>query len=148
MFKNVKTCFYCGDDTQITRDHIIPVSYAGGKRHYDRADTVDCCFECNCNLNDKAFLTVEDRAQFLYDRYAVKYRKLLTLPEWSEDELEDMSDDFRRSIKASMVMREIVAERLHHLLTVACEEYPAEKVEHLRGLVTRSRVRKASVGLL
>lgn len=64
---NDKFCFYCGDNSQITRDHVIPVSYTGGKRHYDRNDVVDCCMQCNSLLGNVPIHTVEERAEYLYE---------------------------------------------------------------------------------
>ncbi|WEF29991.1 HNH endonuclease [Klebsiella aerogenes] len=143
MFKdvdNVKRCFYCGDDSQITRDHVIPVSYTGGKRHYDRNDVVDCCKECNCTLGDKPLFTVEGRAQYLFERYSQKYKKIIHRPVWGEDELKGMSLDFRRTIKAEQREKEYQINRLNNLYKIALSEYEAGEIKHLTGLVTRDKV--------
>jgi hypothetical protein len=61
------------------------------------------------------YLTVPERAEFLFKRYKEKYRAILTFPDWSKDELEEMSVTFQRLINSAIRKREEFTERLNHL---------------------------------
>lgn len=137
---NEKCCFYCGDDSQITRDHVIPVSYSGGKRHYDKNDTVDCCLECNTMLGNVSILTVEGRADYLYSRVYNKYKKYLKTPSWSDAELDELSYELRKPIIASVKIREYAQRRMAHLLKVSMSIYDDSEIKHLVGIATRDKV--------
>lgn len=108
-------CEYCGITTSLTRDHVIPVSYTSETRTYAVGDTIRCCSECNYALGNKAIFNVESRAEYLINAYQYKYRKVLSQERWSEIELDDMSEEFKRSIRASEDLRKIVTKRLSNL---------------------------------
>lgn len=70
------SCVYCGDTSQKTCNHAIPISYRSTSRNYEYGDTVPCCLECNRILGNKAFITIEERACYLADRLGSKYVKV------------------------------------------------------------------------
>lgn len=43
-------CAYCGKETKLTQDHIIPVSKGGG---YTKSNIVPCCASCNSSKQDR-----------------------------------------------------------------------------------------------
>ncbi|UVX31734.1 hypothetical protein PRB79_gp54 [Klebsiella phage VLCpiS13d] len=137
---NDKFCFYCGDNSQITRDHVIPVSYTGGKGHYDRNDVVDCCMQCNSLLGNVPIHTVEERAEYLYSKIYHKYKKFLKIPDWTQCELDELSSELRSQIAASMKMKEYAQQRISHLMRVSMALYDESQVRHLSGMVTRDKV--------
>lgn len=46
-------CAYCGKESKLTQDHIIPVSRLGG---YTKNNIVPCCPSCNSSKQDKDFV--------------------------------------------------------------------------------------------
>lgn len=137
---NSKRCFYCGDDSQITRDHVIPVSYSGGKRHYDRNDVVDCCKECNSMLGNVCIHTVEGRADYLHSRIYNKYKKFIKMPSWGESELLELSVELRKPISASMKIKDYAQKRLSNCIKISMSLYDEGQIKKLTGLVTRDKV--------
>lgn len=66
-------CTYCGVAAD-TRDHVIPRSYlrTTGKPNWKRDLWVYACRQCNSTLGSLMYITVQDRAMYLLDRYRRK----------------------------------------------------------------------------
>ena len=109
-------CTYCGAYDGNHRDHVIPVSYTSIKRNYSVGQIVPSCCECNSTLGDRMYVTVPERAAFLFNVYSVKYRTLLDMPTWTEDELSEMSINFQKQIKRRILQQTIIKERGEFLL--------------------------------
>ena len=116
-------CCYCGDIATCF-DHVIPVSFAqkSGKRRDDltsieeiKKKSVGCCEECNSLLSNYIFDSIADRTEYLSDRVAKKYKKLLKSPSWSEEELEELEGRLKISVMAKQKLKELTIERLRHL---------------------------------
>lgn len=60
--QEMKLCVYCGV-TATTRDHVPPRCMCLPMKVYP------ACFECNVVLGAVPFLTIKDRAAYLFDRY-------------------------------------------------------------------------------
>ena len=122
-------CTYCGDTAE-DLDHVIPHSYASstGKRSYGKTKVVPCCKRCNSLLGNKKYLAIGERASYLLDRYRIKVNKLVSLPEWTEEELEDMGDFFKRGIKEDVYLKEKLIEKLNVLELVCLMEPTIENV--------------------
>jgi hypothetical protein len=97
-------CTYCGDIAD-TLDHVIPHSYtrksAKEKRKYAREHCVPCCRECNSLLGNKLFCTVWARAEYLKKKYEKRYKKILSLPDWQVEDMDDMGHNMRQIIESS-----------------------------------------------
>jgi tetratricopeptide (TPR) repeat protein len=46
-------CIYCGEEKQLTMDHVIPISKGG---HHVKENIVPACRSCNCRKGDKPVL--------------------------------------------------------------------------------------------
>lgn len=125
------TCFYCGCDSSSSRDHVVPVSYQSESRDYKKGDIVLCCKECNSLLGNKPIFTVEERADYLSRRIYQKYKKHIESPSWSDEELLDMSPEFQKSIKSTMMISEWAKSRVAHCVKVSLEMYDDAEIEHL-----------------
>lgn len=123
----LNACTYCGITTDITRDHVIPVSWRGFGRDYAAGDTIPACVECNCTLSDVPIFNVQDRSAYLVGRYKTKYKKLIMNPVWSEREISAMSCDFQSQIRSMMQEQQIINDRMINLIFVADGNY--EKIE-------------------
>lgn len=114
-FENRWVCHYCGCPAD-TVDHIPPIS-----RYHDascldpevKPVKVPACRECNCIAADILHLSFVDRQDYVKRKLERKYAKQLAFPDWSDDELEDMSDEMVRSIKHNMAARAFVLSRIN-----------------------------------
>lgn len=117
-------CTYCGYTCDITRDHVIPVSWKTAGRHYQRGDTISACRECNSTLSDVGIFAVPERASYLLSKYLVKYRKHLAMPRWEDWELDELDQSLRGKVEASVFESEICRLRIDHLIQISsdCED--------------------------
>lgn len=108
-FRNLSFCLYCGD-TATHRDHVFPVSVAA---HIDWKSertfyeyrrlliTVPSCSECNILAHNDLFGSFAEKRKAIHDRLRRKHKKLLSMPLWSEEELDDLSHSLRASVEGS-----------------------------------------------
>lgn len=94
-------CAYCGCMAE-DWDHIIPqavVKLLGTSFNM----LVPACHECNCIAGYHLFASVRLKRKFIQAQLKKKYAKLLRLPEWSDDELEEMAWTMRVAIEAQQL---------------------------------------------
>lgn len=111
--KNRWACHYCGCPAD-TLDHIPPLTRFHDAMALDpkmKAVKVPSCMECNNLAGRELHLTFPDRAAFVKDKLATKYRKQLGQTDWEEWELEQMSYQFRVSIKKNLKAKLFVLSR-------------------------------------
>ncbi len=116
------SCIYCGDTTQMTRDHVISVSWTGFKRSYAKGDTVQSCRECNSILSNIPLHCVSKRASYIAHKLEVKYRKFLNLVIWDNEELKEMSERFNFMIRSASCMKKYIQSRIAHAVLVSFED--------------------------
>ena len=133
------TCFYCGDDTSITRDHVVPVSSNSSSRSYNSKDTVKCCRECNLLLSNKFINTVEERAFYLSEAIANRYKKCINSADFTESEINDLGPRLSSLVTSNMVQKKYIAARISHAHKIAGGLYNPEEVSHLRGTTTYAK---------
>lgn len=121
-------CVYCGDTTQRTRDHVIPVSWSGLKRSYAKGDIVPSCRECNTMLGNIPIHCVSGRAAYLAEKLQNKYRKILMMPEWDCDDLSELSSNLNKMIMSAQDMKKYIASRIAHCVKVSFDGH-TEKVK-------------------
>ena len=114
-------CAYCGVMAE-ERDHVIPACY-NSTRHenatYYHHNVVPVCCECNSMLCAKYIPTVADRAAAVARMLAIKHRAMLSLPDWDDDELEEVSDRMRKQIKAKLKCRDLLRARIAYAVSVS-----------------------------
>jgi hypothetical protein len=116
-------CYYCGSTDDLTLDHTVPVSFysprptrKGMKSKYtDPVPVVDCCTECNSTLHNKLVIDVRDRAELIQKRYVKKYRKVLNLPRWDEEDIDELGKNLRSVIVRDQILQTNLKERLDYL---------------------------------
>lgn len=115
-------CTYCGEHADCY-DHTIPIAYRQNTRKgfENRTYAVPSCTECNTTLGAAPFFTIKERADYILKKYLQKHKKIINHVEWSEEELEDMSNEFKRTIKATMKMKEVIKSRIPWLKGMASE---------------------------
>jgi hypothetical protein len=113
-------CTYCGILAD-SEDHVVP-------RHLlERADElgldlskvmrmrswiVPSCRECNSMLGGQLFATIQERRAAAHKGIRRKYASYLRIPDWSDDELDEMGPNAQREIVAGMAIRDWVRGRL------------------------------------
>ena len=109
-------CTYCGREGD-EDEHVIPLSYLGERRLSKENGqwVVQSCRTCNQLGCDSIFFTIPDKAQFILSEYQRKYRKVLGTPNWSDDELADLSYELRTMIEGHITAKSILIEKIKHL---------------------------------
>jgi len=118
-------CFYCGDIYEEI-DHIpaLAIAYALGPDNLEEKGIeffkVSSCRECNSLLNGLMLLTIQERAEYLYDKIQHKYKSTLKSRHWYHEDIEE--DEFSGQLKdyllAQADIRLWVEKRLEYLETV------------------------------
>lgn len=112
-------CTYCGSPFGDQRDHVIPSSYQTVKRTFTVGETVPCCKECNVLLGDKMFITIPERAAYLYGKYQIRYRKQINDRIMSEFELEEYGPNLKRYFKSLNLFVEYINEKVDNCKVVS-----------------------------
>src|SRR5215471_1453566 len=89
-----RVCMYCGDWYEC-RDHVTPVCMSYVFRSYNADDTVFCCH--------------------LLNRYEFKFRKVLALPPWSEEEICEVRGYLKTKIHRNEKLRILIRQKLLNL---------------------------------
>lgn len=84
-------CIYCGDGEE-HREHVIP-------RHAGLATfVVASCAECNLIVGGRVFSTILEKQDHIRSRIARRYKKLLAMPEWTDEEIADLKARLREYV--------------------------------------------------
>jgi hypothetical protein len=84
-------CVYCGD-VSTTVEHYPPVSVT------NYGFKLPCCVECNTLAVDENPRDFEKRVHGIKSKIRRKNWKWLQMPEWSHEELDDLSVKLRRDV--------------------------------------------------
>lgn len=105
-------CSFCSNHLEIHRHHIIPASILGVKTFENNSNLIPVCSECNNFLSNLNFQSVEEMCGFLVKSYKAKYRKILKMPDWSEEDFEELSTNLELSVKAGMALKRATEARI------------------------------------
>jgi hypothetical protein len=117
-----KPCHYCGLPAQ-TVDHVIPQSLIEQYKLSDPAQmnellghnrvlTVPACSECNKLASDSYQDTLAERTKVVKSKLRKRYKNLLRMPEWTDQEIADMGRSMQDYIRAGIVERRLIQQRL------------------------------------
>jgi len=123
MIDSSDVCTYCGA-LATDRDHVVPVAYQG-VRYFTSSNWVWACSECNSFLVDQMLVTVQDRAAFLAERLAKRYRRVINMPHWTQEELSELGDRMRMEVQRGLKMKRLVAQRIENCRIVSRHGVPA-----------------------
>lgn len=110
-------CYYCGEFAG-TVDHVPALDNvaSNGTSYYQNKGIslvlVDCCLECNVLLGNKSLDTLEDRKQYLCKKYKLRYKKILAAPNWTDEELEEISCKLKFNILEMEKQKRKIQERI------------------------------------
>lgn len=113
--ENRLKCFYCGELAG-TRDHVTPHSVRDdNQRRWLGVDVVNCCQECNRILGDNHPYDIEKRIMYLSMEFEKKFKLNKPIIQWDEEELEELSMDLARTIRAHTAQWNSRRQRLSHM---------------------------------
>lgn len=98
FFQENYMCAYCGDPSEEI-EHVFPV--CSGLPTF----TVPACRECNSMASGSLFDSFDDKFYEIKKRRAKKYKKVLCMPEWSAEELMELSGKMRLYVESCESMR-------------------------------------------
>lgn len=103
-------CFYCGCYGE-SKDHVPPICYQFEIGNEQRI-LVRACILCNTLLGTRAFFTLLQRCDYLLSRYGKKYIRVLSIPAWTQEEIEELSGKLRRSVILGIKKKKFIEEKL------------------------------------
>lgn len=105
-------CAYCGEYGSEV-EHVVPrVSKLP-------TYTVLACRECNGTAGDRLFASFPEKQSFILAQYKKRYARVLRLPEWTEDEIDEMGYALRKQIEAYQTVKASIERRLEWSLAHA-----------------------------
>jgi hypothetical protein len=104
--KEPSPCYYCGQDAT-GYDHVIPYCVVG-----HNTDLVPCCPECNSLLGSTVYDDALDKKLYIATRLKDRYRKLLRMKDFSEDELNSFTGMLGIEIREEMIARKAILQRI------------------------------------
>ncbi len=113
-----KFCIYCGDYSEC-RDHFVPSSYMRVERSFGARDTVSCCSRCNSFKSSYYFANIQDCAVYLQRKYETRYKKVLELPEWSDEEIKELRGSLKRRVIRNRYLQQLIKRKLENLEAVS-----------------------------
>lgn len=98
-------CVYCGQ-TADAQDHFPPAT------HSRQGVILPACGECNGLAGTEWSEDFARRCEHVKKRLRIKHARILAVPDWSGLEFRDTSGRFQRWVKASILRRDHIRERL------------------------------------
>ena len=120
-------CHYCGQPAT-TWDHVVPLSVQTSRRRTDNAKggwlgyhqglpdcpdgRVPACMECNDLPGVRYFASLAERKRAIQASLAVRYRRLLSIPDWPTADLAELAEPLRSTVAATVHARNALLRRL------------------------------------
>lgn len=107
-------CVYCGELAEVW-DHVPPISWADS---VDREATrvwfacLPACGECNVILSDRPIFEISARCWETKKGLRRKYRKVLQMPEWEEEELAALTPAMRLDVTRHLALARQIRKRI------------------------------------
>jgi len=113
-------CYYCGDMAD-TIDHAPDINkvYAWGEDRF-RSRGIDlvrvsCCSECNTILGHRSPASLQKRCEFVYRELLKKYDKFIMMPNWYDEDCEEVTGILVDYIENSMIVKRWIERRLEYM---------------------------------
>lgn len=116
-------CAYCGVYST-DNEHVIPRSWLAQLKEMEHGGlvvnvpkeiVVRSCHECNLLASSRIFSCFSSKKEFIKQKVARRYRKLLKTPLWSDAELRELRGRLQRIVYASNELAKLVRQRLMNL---------------------------------
>jgi hypothetical protein len=103
-------CFYCGEIATQT-DHVPPVTH---NEEFELGFLIPSCSECNCHLSNNRYETLQERTNEIKTYLKKEFNKILEYPDWSSEEIEEMTGRFKDSVVAIVETKKDALERISY----------------------------------
>lgn len=125
-------CTYCGEVSEAL-DHVEPYSATGtyGKRHqrsWAKRHVVPSCAECNHLLSNLNFVSIAERAAYLAKKYKDRYKKILSLPSWGQEELAELRPNLRKIVIRDQKKKKTMQRRIKNCKEISGGDLTALQV--------------------
>jgi hypothetical protein len=114
----LESCYYCGMPA-MEKEHVIPVSILKTMADVGieeilcrRKHLVRACRECNTLIGSTYQTSLAERKAFLKTRLRKRYRSVLRMKDWTEEELSELGKTLRSHVETALRLRNIVEWRL------------------------------------
>ena len=110
-------CIYCGARAT-TIDHFVPVSVVasvlslGWDINQGSRYLVPSCGECNVLAGDNIFRSIGAKRRYIHTKIKHKYRRILALPPWSEDEIAELGYSLATAVRSGIAQKAYIEARL------------------------------------
>lgn len=108
-------CVYCGDAAGHW-DHVVPHSFiAVGARRTWNAGVLPACYRCNGILGNLIFDSLDERLGHVAKRMEAKHRKILRTPDWTDEEMAEISPNLRKGVIDMLAEKKDLAAKFRYL---------------------------------
>lgn len=113
--ETAEPCTYCGMPAN-TIDHVPPISArpiltSMGVSRWDFLE-VPSCHECNSAIGAKALWTVRERKQWIKGFLSKKYKRILKMPNWTEEEISELGRGLKDHVEAFTALKKLTIGRV------------------------------------
>jgi len=130
MIIEQRTCIYCGSDSSLIKEHVIPASFFGWRSSdSDKQWIVTGCETCNKLAGSYTCFSIPEKSTYLIKRYKQYFKKVLSTPFWTEEELGELQYTLRTAVITGLEAKGVINQKLKHLTEVS--EYD---IDYLRPL--------------
>lgn len=135
----MKKCTYCGVYAT-SNDHFVPYSYNSSSKkrvksvQLQKENIYPSCKQCNSIASNKHFCTVKEKREYIQGVLRKKYKKLLKLPDWSQEELKEISYSLRSGIELRMMAKRWIVNRVNFPEIIYNEEPIRKELQDLLAL--------------
>ena len=129
----ISTCIYCNDLGKVRHHYKESVANSGKKRSYKQDEVLPTCQECNLLLGS---LNPEyhECCYILYEKVGKRHKDIISMPEWDQEELDELSGHLKRQVKASLSMKKIHRQRIATLLNNAQSNQTYDDLKEILGI--------------
>mgnify|MGYP001581690937 CR=1 FL=1 len=106
-----------GKGSQVYNSHIFPHAARtnSGKMVYKDQETVNCCIDCNSLISDLEPYNIVRRIELLIAKTEYKFQLQKHIPEWGDDELNELGFSLRSAVKGKIKQRQRALDRVMHM---------------------------------
>jgi len=108
---DIQICSYCGEPAD-TKDHVFPIRWADNQEE-GHMIIVPACRSCNSMAGHKKFTDIYEKVKWLHEHIKSKYESILHMPDWSEEELKEISFELRQQIEQQLKLRDRIWARVY-----------------------------------
>ncbi len=107
----IGVCYYCGM-IATSFDHFIPRVLIKEGLFTEHQRLIPACQQCNSILGARVFPTLALRREAAKAGIRKKYARILNIPEWTEEEIEELGYTLKTRVRAGWKLKQLIRYRL------------------------------------